>query len=102
MSEGSAALLRALVLGSVLVILPSCSSAAQQNPPPSPQQLEEAAKERDIRRLLQLNGTLGLGTQVRDRFVHDAKEIYPAVPQQVIEDFGRQVKPDDFYALMAP
>jgi len=101
MLNGHSAILRALVLIGVLFIVPSCSSAAQ-NPPPSPQQLEEQAKERDIRRLLQLNGTLSLAEQVRNRFVHDAKEVYATVPQGAIEDFGNRIKPDDFYALMVP
>ena len=99
---GRSTLLRGVVLASVLFVLPSCSSAAQQNPPPTPQQTEEAAKERDIRRLLQLNGTIGLAEQVRDRFVHDAKEVYATVPQTAIVDFGNRIKPDDFYALMVP
>jgi uncharacterized protein len=102
MSRGSAALLRALVLGSVLLVLPSCSNAAQQNAPPSPQQLEESSKERDVRRLLQLNGTLGLAEQVRTQFVHDARQIYATVPQTAIMDFGNRIKADDFYALMVP
>jgi hypothetical protein len=102
MINGSSAALRALVLVSVLVVLPSCSSAAQQSPPPSPQQIEDAAKERDIRKLLQLNGTMEVANQVRIRFVHDAKEVYATVPQTAIEDFGNRIKPEDFYALMMP
>jgi uncharacterized protein len=94
--------LRALVLGSVLLAVPSCSNAAQQAAAPTPQQLEETAKQNDIRRLLQINGTLGLADQVRRQFVHDAREVYAAVPQSAIVDFGNRIKAEDFYALMVP
>lgn len=90
-----------LVLSGSFCFLPSCSSASGQQTP-DPRIARQQAEEAMIRRLLEVNGTSALATQLLNRFVHDAKELYPTVPQNFIEEFARQVKPDQFYALMVP
>ncbi|HEX4796626.1 MAG TPA: DUF2059 domain-containing protein [Humisphaera sp.] len=94
----------ALGLSSAGVLLSSCSGAAgnAQSTPMTPQQAEDAAFAKDVRHLLQINGSEDMGLRIINQIVVTSKRGNPTVPQKFFEDFGRQIDPDDLFNYLTP
>lgn len=73
--------------------------------PQPTEQTETAAqteKQKDIMKLLQLSGSGELAVQVMDQLLGTFEKVLPQVPQQVWDDFRKEINSDDLLKLVAP
>jgi uncharacterized protein len=81
------------------VLFISTATAWSQEPRPVPP--STAAKEADIRRLLELTGGVRLGEQMLDRLFDAEKRAMPEVPDAVWQEARRAFETKELFELIA-
>jgi hypothetical protein len=81
-----------LVVASVTVL--SWSRAAEAKKP--------SAKEKDIRKLLEITGSAKMGKQMMDQMIKQMKVLQPAIPAKFWEEFKKEVKPSELVDMIVP
>ncbi|MDZ4860279.1 MAG: DUF2059 domain-containing protein [Candidatus Hydrogenedentes bacterium] len=80
----------------VIAVVTAVIAAAQ---PPAE---DKVAKEKDIRKLMQLTGAGDLGAQSFAQLLESFKTTHPTVPATFWEEFKLDVQPDELVALIIP
>ncbi len=63
---------------------------------------DAAAKQRDIRRLLDLTGSGKLGVRVAGQMIDQFRTLHPNVPGEFWDEFKKEIKPDELNELVVP
>ena len=93
----------ALSLSGAGVLLSSCSGAAgnAQNTPMTPQRAEDAAFAKDVRHLLQINGSEAMGMRIINQVVVTSKQNVHRSARSSLRILG-VLDPDDLFAYLTP
>jgi len=63
---------------------------------------DKAAKEQDIRKLMELTGAGDLGAQSLEQMLGAFKQSYPNVPATFWDEFKKEVKPEEMVDMIVP
>ena len=62
----------------------------------------DAAKLKEIRKLLQLTGAAKLGRQIMEQMLANFKQSFPKVPEKFWTDFMKKAKTEDLFEQIVP
>jgi uncharacterized protein len=85
-----------------VALLLSCSVATLAHAEPPAKLRSESAKEKDIRRLLQLTGAAALGAQVMSQMLDTFKTTMPNVPANFWTELSKELNPDELVERVIP
>ena len=85
----------------VLAGLLLCLNLAATGPTPQAAD-EKAAKEADIRKLMELSGSANMGKQVMTQMIATFRQTMPNVPQEFWNGFEKEIRTNEMIDLVVP
>jgi hypothetical protein len=93
-----------------VAVLPGMFRPAQAQPTAPPPKVssdtatppEDAAKEKDVRKLLELTGSAKLGVQIMDQMMGQLQKTMPNVPAEFWDEFKKEADVNQLIELIVP